>query len=59
MGPNSAEIMISTFTGASTGGVVGVKMYAPTALMSRVDPSPWKRSRRELSQLKTTGQLNR
>jgi hypothetical protein len=59
VGPNSADIMISTLTAASTGGLVGVKMNAPTALMSRVDPSPWKRSRREFSQLKTTGTLNR
>jgi len=40
VGPNSADIMISTLTGASTGGLVGVKIYAPTVLMSRVDPSP-------------------
>jgi hypothetical protein len=59
VGPNSADIMISKFTTASTGGLVGLKMYAPTALTSRVDPSPWKQFRRELSQLKNTGTLNR
>lgn len=47
--------MISRSTARSPGGQVAVKTYAPTTLISRVTPSPWKRSPRPFFQKKSAG----
>jgi hypothetical protein len=58
-GPVREGRTTSTWMGTSTGGHVGVTMKAPNTLMSRVIPSPCRRSCCELSQENRAGASNR